>query len=84
MIFYFRDYQRFNVEIIFLNHSFNFYQLQYCSDFDRDFGLLWNKIGENVRSLTFYFIPILNIFKLLNSCHNLKAVDLLQYKFEGK
>ena len=53
-------------------------------DFDSDFVSIWNKVGENVRSLTLYFIPILNILKLLNFCHNLEVVVLQTECLEGK
>ena len=63
----------------------SFFQLQYCrDDLNNDFVSLWNKVGENARSLTLYFIPLLNILKLLKSCHNLELVDLQLYSFGGK
>ena len=65
--------------------AINFVLLQNCKDdFDGDFLSLWNNIGENVRSLTLYYITTQNILKILNSCHNLKVVDLQLQSFKGK
>ena len=80
-----------NLETIFIFYS----KTQFCSivvqfqqycrdDLNSDFVSLWNKVGENARSLTLYFIPLLNILKLLKSCHNLELVDLQLYSFGGK
>ena len=62
------------------------FQLQNCSvDFDSDFGSIWSKVGENVKSLTLGYLQKLDFLKILNYCHNLEVVDFQMYDFlEGK